>query len=284
MEAWVDLGGIEARTLVVSRFKLDGGAMFGQVPKPLWSRYSKADDLNRIPLVVRSLLLRTPEALVLVEAGMGENFGASEAERLALEPVAGGLDDALRTEDIDPRAVTHLILTHLHFDHAAGVARRGAGGAPVPALPHARVYVQRSHWERAHAPGIKEKRSFRPEDLAVMEEMGVELIDGEGEILPRISVRLSSGHTDALQIVIVRGKRETLYYPSDLIPTLAHVRAAYTMGFDQWPNRLIEEKVALLADVAADDGLLVFVHDPDTVAARIQEGAHGYSVRCKETL
>ncbi len=281
---WLDLGGALARTAVVSRFRLDGGAMFGQVPKPLWSRFSKADEQNRIPLVVRILLLRLGEATVLVEAGTGSDFDAHSAERLGLPADSIDLGSALRQEGIDPGEITHFIATHLHFDHVGGVGHPDQAGVRRPILPSAKVYVQRSHWERARQPGPKESRSFRTEDLDIIEEMGLELLEGEEEILPGLSVRPSQGHTAGLQVVIARGAKGSLYYPSDLIPTLPHIRSAFTMGYDMWPDRLIEEKAALQSEIIDANGLLVFVHDPQTAACRLQHGATGISVREKVTF
>ena len=281
---WLDLGGCLARTAVVSNFRLDGGAMFGQVPKPLWSRFSKADEQNRIPLVVRILLLRLGEATVLVEAGTGSDFDAHSAERLGLSGDSCDLGSALRREGIDPGEITHFIATHLHFDHVGGVGHPDQTGLRRPTLPSAKVYVQRSHWERARRPGPKEARSFRAEDLDIIEGMGLEFLDGEEEILPGLTVRPSQGHTAGLQMVIAQGAKDTLYYPSDLIPTLPHIRSAYTMGYDMWPDRLIEEKATLLEEIVEKDGLLVFVHDPQTAACRLQRGASGVSVRSKVTL
>jgi len=279
METWTDLGGIEVRSLIVSRFRLDGGAMFGQVPKPLWARYTKADAQNRIPLVVRALAVRRPETTLLIEAGMGSNFMPKEIERLEVEAPEGDLARALSGAGIDPSEVEHLILTHLHFDHAAGV-----GGEEGVQLPRARVYVQREHWERARTPGLKERGSFRPQDLDLIESMPLTLVDGEAEILPGIRVRASDGHTRGMQTVEIIGDADRVTYASDLIPTLAHVRAAYTMGYDGWPEKLVEEKEALLAEIARTGGMLVFVHDPDTAACRIQHGSGGFSVRTKEEL
>jgi glyoxylase-like metal-dependent hydrolase (beta-lactamase superfamily II) len=284
MGEWVDLGGIAVRSLVVSRFWVDGGSMFGQVPKALWNSYSKCDELNRIPLVVRSLLIRAPGALVLVDPGMGSDYSREEAEQLRIDPSLGDLARVLRGAGITPEKITHVLITHLHFDHVAGIGFRDGAGQLRPALPAARVYVQKAQWERAQHPGPKEKRSFRRRDLELLRELDLELVDGECEILPGITVRPTEGHTRAQQIVIVEGQRERVYYPADLIPTLAHIRAAYTMGFDLRPESVIEEKAALLTEAAAGNAIVVFEHDPLTAACRVKEGAGGFVVRNKERI
>lgn len=281
---WRDLGGIEAGTVVASHFKLDGGAMFGQVPKPLWSRFSKADEENRIPLVVRLLLLRAGDRLLLVETGTGGDYDPQSLKRLAVDPAEPGLADVLSSAGVDPGQITDLIATHLHFDHIGGVGRLDPAGDRRPVLPRARVWVQAEHWARAQEPGPKEARSFRDMDLEVLRQMPLEQVDGEREIAPGITVRPTQGHTHGLQMVIAAGSRESLYYPSDLIPTLAHLRSAYTMGYDMWPGRLIEEKEALLGEIARRNGLLVFVHDPATCACRVERGAAGFVVAEKVSL
>jgi glyoxylase-like metal-dependent hydrolase (beta-lactamase superfamily II) len=257
--------------------------MFGQVPKPLWGRFAKADAQNRIPLVVRALLVRTGDETVLVETGLGEIHKPAEARRLQIEAVAGSLPTALAAEGVALDQIGHLILTHLHFDHVAGIAARTPGGIR-PLLPRAKVYLQRSHWTKARAPGPKEQDSFRPTDLDLLEQMDLHLLDGDRELLPGLRVRVSDGHTRGMQMVIVQGKEDQLYFPSDLIPLLAHVRSAFTAGYDTWPERLVEEKLALLQEVAERNSLLVFVHDPLTAAGRLQQGPRGFRIGSREKV
>lgn len=282
MGQWVDLGGLAARSLVVSRFWLDGGSMFGQVPKVLWNRYTTADQQNRIPLVVRALLVRSGDRLALVEPGMGGDYPPDEIEQLRIDPALADLGVVLRGAGIDPLEVTDVIVTHLHFDHVGGISRRDADGSVKAVMPAARVFVQKDQWERAQAPGPKERRSFRSQDLEFLRGSNLVLLQGAAEPLPGVVVRSSEGHTLGQQWVIARGARKTIYYPTDLIPTLAHIRAAYTMGFDLRPESVITEKEALLAEAAEDDGIVVFVHDPRTGACRVMKGSAGFAVRNRE--
>jgi len=282
MVSWCDLGGISVASLTVSRFRLDGGSMFGQVPKVLWNRVAAADELNRIPLVVRALLIRSGERLILVDAGMGDRYSPREAEQLAIDPALGDLGVALSDAGVAPASVTDVVLTHLHFDHVAGLGRSTGAGPPEPVLPQARLHLQRSHWERARDPGPKERRSFRAADLELVGRSQLQLYDGAAEPWPGVELRRSDGHTDGQQWVRVSGTDRSVYYPADLIPTLAHIRAAYTMGFDLRPELVISEREQLLGEAAAEGGILVFEHDPRTAAARVRRGREGFVVDQKE--
>jgi glyoxylase-like metal-dependent hydrolase (beta-lactamase superfamily II) len=282
--AWRDLGGISVCGLVTSRFRLDGGSMYGQVPKALWSRFSKADEENRIPLVVRSLLVRSGAALVLVDPGVGSGFAAEDRERLALDPRYDRLPELLSAAGIDSGAITHVVLTHLHFDHIAALGLPGPGGGLQPALPQARLIIHREQWARAQAPGPKERRSYRPGDLELLARYEQTIVDGREEVLPGLVVDPTEGHTRGLLVVEAIGRQERVIYPSDVIPTLAHLRLPYTTGFDLWPERLLEEKARILARAAEEAAILVFIHDPRTAACRIGQGAEGYVVREKILL
>jgi glyoxylase-like metal-dependent hydrolase (beta-lactamase superfamily II) len=283
MDGWHDLGGLAVRTLIVSRFRLDGGSMFGQVPKPLWSRYSKADGENRIPLVVRALLVRGASRLLLVDAGMGHAYPPDERARLAIEPCAD-LPELLAAAGVEAAAVTDVLLTHLHFDHVGGLGLAGDGGALKPALPGARVHLHRAQWLRAQAPGPKEKRSFREIDLALLRRLEPDLVEQGQEIIPGVTVQPTEGHTEGLLVVTARGARGEVVYPSDLIPTLAHVRLPYTTGFDMWPDRLMAEKQQILERAAEAASVIVLNHDPATAACRVRRGRDGFAIHSKIDL
>jgi len=276
---WLDLGGLSARAHVLSRFRLDGGSMFGSVPKALWGRFATADEQNRIPLVLRALLVRRGDRLLLVDPGLGQSFGREERLRLGVDAALGTAADRLAAIGVSPTAVTDLLLTHLHFDHAGGLAAPAAEGGTAPAFPQARVWLSRAQWDRAQHPTVKERRSYRTQDLECVRAMRFELIEGAREIVPGVRVEPTEGHATGLLVVHLTGEHERLLYPSDLVPTLAHVRMPYTTGFDMWPERLMAEKEALLRQAAESQALVVFNHDPRTAGGRIGVGADGFVMR-----
>ncbi|MBP7669222.1 MAG: MBL fold metallo-hydrolase [Candidatus Eisenbacteria bacterium] len=275
---WVDLGGLEVRELITSRFRLDGGSMYGQVPKMLWNRDGQADESNRIPLVLRSLVIRSGEKILLVDPGMGSRYSSEESARMEIDPAFATLSAILRQAGIEPGQVGDVLLSHLHFDHIGGLASHGPDGETVLELPHARVWVSRVQWEQANAPGAKERRSFREEDLAAIRGNGPHFLDDGVPGWPQISLWETVGHTRGLLVTRVAGSLASVIYPTDLIPMLAHIRLAYTTGFDLWPERLLEEKTAVLEQAARDRSWIVFAHDPRTAAARVAPGKEGYVV------
>lgn len=258
------------------RFALDGGAMFGVVPKPLWSRTNPPDDRNRITLAARGLLLRDGRRTILVDNGNGSKFGEKLRDIYRLEGGDGALRASLRALGTSPEEVTDVILTHLHFDHAGGSTEVAPDGAVVPAFPNARHHVQGEHWRQALHPTPKDRASFFPDDFLPLEKAGLlEFTDGEGELFPGIRVLVTHGHTAAQQLPLVSDGTTTLLYCCDLFPTTAHIPLPYVMAYDLRPLTTMEEKESVL-DRAADGGwILFFEHDPETVACRVKRGERG---------
>jgi glyoxylase-like metal-dependent hydrolase (beta-lactamase superfamily II) len=252
-------------------YRLDGGAMFGTIPKPLWSRQIPADAENRIKLATRSLIVETGARTLMADAGNGgkgsDKFNAIYEIRHK-DGAAGAFD---------PARVTDLVITHLHFDHAGGAIRWAAGGAPATELcyPEAVHYVQRANFENAQAPNIREKASYLKENAAPLERGRLRLTDGSEEILPGIRVHRSDGHTRGMQWVEIRNGAESIVFPSDLIPTSRHIPLAYTMGYDICAEALLAEKEDLLRRAAAGRWIVVFVHDPDVPACRVNLDEQG---------
>jgi glyoxylase-like metal-dependent hydrolase (beta-lactamase superfamily II) len=245
---------------------LDGGSMFGSVPKPLWNRTNPADERNRIRLAMRCWLLRGHGRTVLVDDGLGDKFTDKLRDIYRVEP-----------EPSLANSLAALVLTHLHFDHAGGSTRRGAKGLE-PTFPNARWYVQRRNWENAHAPNPRERASYMPENHDALMEAGVlTLWDGPQQPWPGFETITVNGHTRGQQLVRVSGGGETAYYVSDLIPTAAHVRIPYVMGYDVAAIETMEEKRSLLTRAVAENAWIVLEHDPETAMGRVAADADDFT-------
>ncbi len=266
------LGGWQLHTLDTGYLWLDGGAMFGSVPKPLWSRLQPPDERNRIRLAMRALLLEGHGARVLVDIGAGTKWSPKLEDifRFEHEP---SLERSLAAHGLGAGDVTHVVLTHLHFDHAGGVTAH-ANGALVPRLPRARVAVQRVNLENARHPNPRERASYLPENFEPLAEAGIlDMWDGPGTPWPGVELVIAHGHTRGQQLVRVSGPEGTLYFVADLIPTASHVRIPFVMGYDVAAIETMAEKRALLERAAAERAWIVLEHDPVVAMARpVAEG------------
>jgi glyoxylase-like metal-dependent hydrolase (beta-lactamase superfamily II) len=269
------IGNYEVHPVETGRFALDGGAMFGVVPKPLWEKTNPPDEKNRIPLAARPLLIRGGGRTVLVDTGNGGKFNDKLRSIYSMENRTSDIVSSLARYGVTPEGVTDVILTHLHFDHAGG-ATMLLDGDVVPAFPRARYYVQAEHWRAAQAPTERDRASFFPDDFLPLQRHGVlEFTEGETEVLPGITVRPVHGHTSALQCPVVSDGRTTLFYCADLVPTSSHVPLPWIMAYDLRPLVTLEEKRRLLAQAADEDWVMFFEHDPALAAARLKRTDKG---------
>ncbi len=267
----------QVTTLDDGLFRLDGGAMFGVVPREVWARRSPPDARNRVALQARVLLLRDGDRTALVDVGMGRHWSDVERDRFGVA-ASGGVAAALAEHGLAPADVTDVVLTHLHFDHAGGLVVRAPDGFG-PAFPAATVHVQRRNWAWAHAPTRRDRGSYRAECWAPYREGDprLRLLDGDGEVLPGVEVFVCDGHTVGQQLVRVPGGPDgaALLYPSDLLPTAAHLSPAWGMAYDLQPLVLLEEKEALLARAEREGEWVVFEHDADVAVGRVGRDARG---------
>ncbi len=267
--------------MVESRFGLDGGAMFGIIPRPLWSRTNPPDEQNRIDMTSRCLLIEYADGTsVLVDVGMGDRWTDKERGIYNVHAQDIGLKHALSTHALDPDSIDHVVLTHLHFDHAGGLRSKGAAPSEfVPTFKNAKHWVQRRNWSWAHAPSARDGGSYRRDDFAWLGESAsapeLELVDGVAEILPGIEVLPQHGHTYGMQIIKIRTASCTVAFLADLIPTSSHMRDPYVMGYDLQPTVTVEEKRALLYEATRHDWILCFEHDPITDFARVELDKRG---------
>lgn len=271
------IGKYRLTALETGRFCLDGGAMFGVVPKVLWNRSNPADDRNRIELALRTLIIRDEEHRMIVDTGIGENWDQKFSDIYGVDHSRFSLEKSLLKAGLSPGDITDVIITHLHFDHAGGATRTNEKGETDPTFPNATYYIQKRHYEWAVNPSEKDQASFVKERFVPLYEQGrLKLLEGEMEFLPGIHIRLSDGHTIAQQNVLVTDGKTTLYHPGDMIPTSSHVPLPFIMGYDNFPLITLEEKKNLLRKAADGGWVLFFEHDPNHAATQVEKTDRGY--------
>jgi glyoxylase-like metal-dependent hydrolase (beta-lactamase superfamily II) len=275
------LGTLRIHALEGGTQRLDGGAMFGVVPKPLWERRIPADERNRIPLGLRALLVETPDELVLIETGLGNKEDEKFAGIYGVDNASDAgrpdrLHDALAAAGFSADDVGVVINTHLHFDHAGGNTFRDADGQVRLAFPNARYHVQRGEWEWAHLANERTQASYLPHNFEpVMAAGRLTLVVGDVEIVPGISVRRTPGHCPHHQSVLVTSGGETACFLADVVPTFAHLPLPWVMGYDVEPLVTLESKRALLRQATDERWLLVSTHDPQTAWGYAAAGEKG---------
>ncbi len=289
------LGAYRCHALEAGIQRLDGGAMFGVVPKPLWEKRIAPDRRNRIPLAMRCLLIEHPSGLVLIDTGLGNKEDAKFTEIYGIENAGPGgrtlLEAALMEAGFANESVKWVINTHLHFDHAGGntwvegpgdrEAGSGSGRSPDvpicrPSFPNATYLVQSGDLAFARQPNERTRASYLPHNFEPIAEAGQwRLLEGDGEVFPGISVRLTPGHVPWHQSIVVRSGGETLFYVADLVPTRHHLPLPWIMGYDLEPLRTLESKRRLVREALDGGWWLFFEHDPELVMGRLAEGAKG---------
>lgn len=267
----LQLGRFQLHEILDGTFALDGGAMFGVVPRPLWEKRYPPDARNRIQLALRALLIVDGSRKVLVDNGIGASWDAKGKEIFAIDQSTSGLDRALAKAGVARDEITDVILTHLHFDHCGGTTR-SEGGAPKLSFPNATYHLQRRHWSWAHHPSEKDKGSFHPETYQLLESSGrLHLLEGATELIRGVQLFVSDGHTVGLQLVRLSDAGRSLVFCGDLVPTAAHLRASWVMAYDLYPLTSIEEKKMILAQAIEERSIVFFEHDPSIAACTVKE-------------
>jgi len=264
------LGGIEVRYLDGGNFWLDGGAMFGVVPKALWEKKTVPDERNRIRLRANSLLVRAGGKTIVIETGNGTKW---DAKMRGIYGVQDGdpLVESLGRQGVEPRDVDLVINTHLHFDHAGGNTRMENGRA-VPTFPRARYVVQRGELEHAATPTERDKASYFPENFVPITQAGQwQLSEGDQAIAPGISVAPIPGHNADIQAVLLTGGGKTVAFVADLLPTRHHIPLAWIMAYDLYPMKTLETKRSWVPWMAKENWMVVFGHDPDVAVAEFHQ-------------
>lgn len=265
----------------IASFKVDGGAMFGVVPKVLWSRVYSADENNLIDLPLRSLIIETGKHVVLVDSGWGDKQD-EKFFRHVHQHGGEGLIQGLKNRRYNPEDITDVFFTHLHADHCGGgVKKKEAGDGYELTFPQATYHVSRAQWEWAVKNNLREADSFLEENILPIEHSGhLNLVDEEGELFPGFSVIFCFGHTPGLMIPVIKYNDKTLVYTGDLIPTSAHIPLIWNMSYDIESLKSIEEKQRLLNKALEEKYILVFQHDKDVECCTLEMTQKG--IRAKE--
>jgi len=274
----MQIGKYKLTAIETGTFALDGGAMFGIIPKALWERSNPADEKNRITLGGRCLLLQSEKRNVLIDTGIGNGWDEKFSKIYNLDFSNSFLAKSLKKAGLERENITDVILTHLHFDHTGGAVVFN-NGKPQPAFPNAKYYIQQKHFDWAKNPSIKDKGSFITNRFLPLAEEGVLTFTDENfQLDDEISFVVSNGHTFSQQLVKISDGNNTLLYCGDLFPTSSHIPLPYVMGYDLQPVKTIEEKLSILPKAVDEDWLLFFEHDPFFAAGKVAKKEKGFFV------
>lgn len=264
-------------------FKLDGGAMFGVVPKTLWERTNPADEMNRIKMAARSLLIEDGNRLILIDTGMGNKQSEKFFSHYALWGDFN-LDSSLKEKGFHRDDITDVVFTHLHFDHCGGAIVRNKKGFYEPAFKNAHFWSHKDHWQWAIEPNVREAASFLPENILPIEESGqLNFVQNAKKELG-FEVLLMDGHTEKQLLPVIQYKGKTIVFAADLIPTIGHLPIPYVMGYDTRPLLTLSEKKRFLAKAVDQDYLLFLEHDAENQLISLKNTEKGVRLDQSFTL
>ena len=271
-------------TIDTGFFKLDGGAMFGVVPKSIWQKTNPADEFNLCSWAMRCLLIQEGERLILIDNGIGYK----QDERFLKHYHLHGddtLEKSLTNLKFSKDDITDVFLTHLHFDHCGGSIERQADGNLVPAFKNATYWSNKEHWKWAVEPNDREKASFLKENILPIQESGklkfIDTLDGVS-FTDNIQIRFAFGHTDSMMLPQISYKGKTILYMADMLPSVGHIPMPYVMSYDMFPLKTLKEKKKFLEEAVQNDYILFFEHDPVNECCTLQETEKG--IRVKDTF
>ena len=268
----MQLGDYRVEIVPDTEFRLDGGAMFGVVPRNLWSKVCPPDDQNRVLLNLNCLFIDTGSDRILIETGIGDKWTPKQTAMYGIERQRSLSESLRELTGNGPEDITIVVNTHLHFDHAGGNTKLDADGSAVPSFPNARYFVSRAEYEHAEAPTERDRASYLPENWRPLQKSGqLELKEANYEVAPGLHMETHAGHNRSMQCARLERGGHTLFGFADLVPTRAHVPFAWIMGYDLYPVETLEAKRKLLPQAAREDWLCLFYHDADAPLCRIVE-------------
>jgi len=273
----VALGDFEITLVRAGFYWWDGGAIFGVVPRTLWSKKFAPDELNRIRFGFNCYVIRTGEHSILIETGAGDKLDSRARARMKLPDRELPLPEILAAQGIDPESIDIVINSHLHFDHCGGNTVL-SNGAAKPAFPRARYYTRRGEWEHAHERHIRDSVSYIDANYDPLVESGrMVLLDGDCEIAPGVALKLAPGHNRDMGVVTVTSGGQTFCFFSDLIPSSAHVTPSWVAAFDLFPLEAIDVKIQWMSEAARGNWVCGFGHDPEVAFAHIEKDGQTFS-------
>jgi glyoxylase-like metal-dependent hydrolase (beta-lactamase superfamily II) len=279
------IGNYDVTMIDAGRYKLDGGAMFGVVPRTLWQKENPPDEKNRITMSLNTLLLVGDGKIILVDTGVGDKFTDKFREIYAIDYSEHSLVKSLLQHNIQPENVTDVILTHLHFDHVGGSTYYDNDGNLKLQFPNATHYVQKKQLEWAQKGFAKDRASYLSENIQPLIDSGqLKVLSGAAELFKDVELILSDGHTVAQQLVLIRGNGKNLLYAADLIPMTAHIPLPWVMAYDLYPVTSIQEKEEILKKAVTENWMIFFEHDPRTYCGTVEEGDRGYQLKSAVTF
>lgn len=270
----VHFGNFDFYPVECGRFRLDGGAMFGVVPKTLWSRKIQPDEKNRIPMGMRCLLIKSEKTgkIYLVDNGSGDKFNEKMTSIYDLDYEHSNLYSSLDKCGVGPEEITDIIFTHLHFDHCGGTTTYNEKGVVTEVFPHAVYHVNKRHWETATNPNAREKASFFPDNIEPIKNSGrLNLVDDNHQYEECLATLPMDGHTVGQQLPVLKNGDKTLVYAADLIPTAAHIPLPWVMGYDMMAVQTLKEKESFLNKAVEQDWFLFLEHDAENEVITVQK-------------
>ena len=278
------IGPYKLYSIETSEFALDGGAMFGIIPKPLWEKKAPVDEQNRIEMVTRSLLLISDEHKIIVDSGNGNKWQEKFKDIYKIELENLNLERSLGKYGFTPEDITDVYCTHLHFDHVGGNTKL-VDGKLKPVFPNATCWIQNENWELANLPSEKDAGSFMSNDWSVLEKNDmIQFVDGRESFLPGIDQLLTYGHTTGMMHPIIGDSSQKLIYMADLIPMAAHIPLPWVMAYDIQPVQTVQEKTEILPRIVDEDWIIFFEHDPVHQASSVQFDGKHYKLKDVVTI